>query len=772
MDQQSLRELENRCIQDQPPACTAACPLHLDARRFVHLVSRGRWEEAWGVLGKTLPLPGILARICDAPCRQSCKRRDVGESIQIGDLERACVKTPAPARHIRPLGKKDKRVAIVGSGLSGLTVAWDLARKGFKITVLEPGERLGEPLWAWGEKQLPREVIQAETAVLINLGVHVAVGVPADAPDFPDRLLSEFDAVYVGLDAIDGGPWAHQPTVKDRAPTEPRTQAVEDMPGLFAGGQPHDGVRSPVWQAAEGRWAATSIDRFIQGVTLTAGREKEGPRKTRLVTNTTHITPVDALPMADPEEGYTQEQAMNEARRCLQCECLECVKVCKYLERFGGYPKKYAREIYNNDAIVMGSRQANKLVNSCSLCGLCEVVCPENFAVQDLCLAARQGMVLRDKMPPSAHDFFLQDMAFSQGTQYALARHAPGRSDSRYLFFPGCQLGASAPDKVRQVYDHLRERLPGGVGLMLGCCGAPAHWAGQAGLFREEMDRFEATWDALGQPELITACASCYQVFTEHSPCTPILSLWQALEKTGLPPSDDSARSEPVAVHDPCTARHFPETQELVRRLLTHRGVLFEELSLGREKTECCGFGGLMQGSNPSLARDVVRERAQRSPRDYLTYCAMCRDNLAAEGKRALHLLDLFFVDPGDLDPAARQRPDWSQRRENRARLRERMVTELWKEGPAPMEHHSNVQLIVSPEVRERLDLRRILVEDIRQVIAHAEETGEKLVHSETGYFKAFFTPHTVTFWVEYSPDSEGYTVHNAYAHRMEVIGP
>ena len=60
---------------------------------------------------------------------------------------------------------------------------------------------------------------------------------------------------------------------------------------------------------------------------------------------------------------------------------------------FEAYPRKYAREIYNNESIVMGPRQANKLVNSCSLCGLCERVCPEDFAVQDLCLQARRSMV-------------------------------------------------------------------------------------------------------------------------------------------------------------------------------------------------------------------------------------------------------------------------------------------------------------------------------------------------------------------------------------------
>jgi len=71
----------------------------------------------------------------------------------------------------------------------------------------------------------------------------------------------------------------------------------------------------------------------------------------------------------------------------------------------------------------MGSRSANLLINSCSLCGLCEAVCPEDFAMQDLCLQARRSMVQRGKMPPSAHEFALEDMAFSLGEDFFLARH-------------------------------------------------------------------------------------------------------------------------------------------------------------------------------------------------------------------------------------------------------------------------------------------------------------------------------------------------------------
>jgi glutamate synthase (NADPH/NADH) small chain len=87
------------------------------------------------------------------------------------------------------------------------------------------------------------------------------------------------------------------------------------------------------------------------------------------------------------------------------------------------------------------------------------------------------------------------------------------------------------------------------------------------------------------------------------------------------------------------------------------------------------------------------------------------------------------------------------------------------------MEEHKEIVLHVSSEVREVLDKRRILVTDIKEVIYHAEGSGEIFVHAETGHRKAFFRPHKVTFWVEYSPADQGYDVHTAYAHRMNVVG-
>ncbi|MFZ1986681.1 MAG: pyridine nucleotide-disulfide oxidoreductase/dicluster-binding protein [Desulfatitalea sp.] len=766
MEQQALRDLEYRCIQEEPPWCTAACPLHVDGRALAGHIAQGRWQDAWKVLRKSMPLPGILGRICDAPCEARCKRDEAGGAIRIGALERACVQTTPPAVPIMPLPAKGKKVAIAGSGLSSLTAAWDLVRKGYAVTIFESRDLPGALLRRLDARNLPAEAIDGEIDVLSRLGVRFELGSDPDSEAIAARCLNLFDAVYLGLDTVTGKEW-HLECHSDGTLRIDSKSRSTSRAGIFAGGQ----TLSPVWQAAQGRWAATSIDRFLQGVSITAGRDKEGPFETRLFTSLTDVGSLPAIPMAYEAGGYSRVEAEAEARRCLQCECLECVKACAYLEKFGAYPKKYAREVYNNLSIVMGEHKANRLINSCSLCGLCQRVCPNDFAMQDLCLQARRAMVDNGKMPPSAHEFALLDMAFSQGERFALARHQPGREASAYLFFPGCQLCASAPGQVEKVYAHLRSELPGGVGLMLNCCGAPAHWAGRRELFEAQTAHIEAQWNALGQPRLILACSTCIRIFNDHLPMLPMVSLWSVLE-TYRPEAVTTHVVRPLAVHDPCTTRYETELQACVRRLISEAGLEIEELALGRDKTECCGFGGLMQNADPELAREVSHRRAVRSDSDYIAYCAMCRDNLAATGNRVIHLLDLFFPDPRHPDPALRPRPGWSRRQENRARFKARLLEKLWNEVPDKMNPHQTIKLEISPEVAESLDSRRILVEDLQQVIQHAEASRERLFHPPSGRYKAAYAPYKVTFWVEYTPTTDGFVVHNAYAHRMEVIGP
>jgi NADPH-dependent glutamate synthase beta subunit-like oxidoreductase len=757
MDREQVKRWEAQCIQEQAPACTATCPVHVDARKLVECVSRGDFQGGLAVLANAVPLPRILAHVCDHPCQSQCKRAEAGEAIEIGLLERACAEVGTPASAIRLQVSRNQSVAVVGGGLSGVAAAIGLAGRGYAVTIFEAHPRLMMRLRSLGECILPAHVIDADLAILDLLRVSVRHEKP-----ILNSIVQEFDALYLapGPEPFHDDSLGLALGVQGRIRIDPLTLATSHAK-VFAGGAQRysPATYSPIQSLADGNYAAVSIDRFLQGASLSANRDNQGASSSRLYVNTKRFAASVAIRPSDGT-GYSKEEAQQEAARCFPCQCLECVKVCSYLEEYGSYPKSYVRQIYNNECIVMGVRKANRMINSCALCGLCTAVCPEDFSMADVILDARRSMVKSGKMPPSTHDFALRDMAFSQSESFTLARHQPGYQSSRRAFLPGCQLSASSPDHVARCYDHLRNTLDGGVGLILQCCGAPALWAGNDEKFQQALDSLDSAWRELGKPRLITACSSCYRVLHENLPQIPVEPLWPYLHAEVLPKASCT-----LAIHDPCSTRGVREVEGSARALLGELGVTVFELN-EPGLTTCCGYGGLMLFANPELATKTVTLRAKESDADYVTYCAMCRDRFAHHGKRAIHILDLVFEDENG-DPATRPDPGFSQRQENRAQLKDRLLRDVWGEKGSIME--PCIKVNISEEVKALLEERMILVEDVRRTITHAEQTGDKIENPATGRFVASFRPVSVTYWVEYSPECGGFTVHNAYSHRMEV---
>ena len=752
MDQKELREQENRCIQEHAPACKAACPAHVDVRGLAADISKADFAAAFMLYRKSVPFPGIISHICDQPCQAACLRKDLGGAIEIAALERACLEYGSQgAEPIKPLPRKSKSVAVIGAGISGLTVAHDLIRKGWGVVIYEASDRIGGGLWQTPPDILPRDVLVNDIKIIETLGVEIRLNTSLVRTGgnghrtLLSRLCDEHDAIYLGI----GPHFSDIPELKldenGQIAIDPITFQTS-LAGVFAGGDVlrvsvnfpgRELEHSAILSLSEGRRAATSIDRYLQEVSLTAARVNEGAYTTRLYTNTAGI-PAKAPPInTDLSTRYSREAAEEEAARCLQCECMECVKVCEYLKHYKGYPKKYIREVYNNLSIVMGTRYSNQFINSCALCGLCGEVCPTDVDMGVICKDARAQMVEQKRMPPSAHDFALRDMAFSNGDKFALARNAPGYGTSSYVFFPGCQLCASSPEYVEKAYAFLTSTFQAeGVGLILRCCGAPADWAGRKDLFSASQAEFQAEYEKLGKPKVILACSSCYQMFQSHHPEIEILSFWDVFDQLG--PKQFPARefSAPLAVHDPCSTRYETHIQDAVRNILQKMGYEIQELPLNREKTECCSYGGLMWLANRPVAEKVVQRRIDESSLDYVTYCAMCRDFFARQGKPTLHLLDLIYG--VDLESQARKTgPGYSQRHENRAHLKRKLLKEVWGEDMDGSKSYESIRLIITPEVQKLLDERLILIEDIQQVIEYAERTGKKLRNKPSGHFLA-----------------------------------
>jgi Fe-S oxidoreductase len=774
MDREQVRRWEAQCIQEQAPACTAACPVHVDARKLVECVAQGDFKGGLATLANALPLPLILAHICDHPCQASCRRADAGDAIEIGLLEKACAEFGGPAPAPRPANRKKQSVAIVGGGLSGVAAAVGLSTRGYAVTIFEARSRLLDRMHCLGEQALPARVIDGELAILKPLGVEVRCESLISRHAGPlglDSIAKQYDAVYLapGADPLGEDCLGLTRTHEGRIRIDPLTLATSHARVFSGGAQRHaPGPYSPIASIADGNFAAVSIDRFLQGASLSANRDNQGAYPSRLYVNTTGLSNSIAVPAPDASD-YTKAEAQQEAARCIPCQCLECVKVCSYLEDYGAYPKRYVRQIYNNECIVMGVRKANRMVNSCTLCGLCTTVCPENFNMADVIVDARQSMVRTGKMPPSAHDFALRDMAFSQSEAFTLARHQPGFESSKTAFLPGCQLSASSPGHVASCYKHLGNTLSGGVGLILECCGAPARWAGNEEKFQQALRALEAAWCSLGRPRLITACSSCFKTLGEHLPHIEVEPLWPYLSP--LFPSDQpsGAASRTLAIHDPCSTRGVSAVEGSARTLLTQLGINVLELNQPGQTT-CCGYGGLQVFANPALADKTVTRRAATSDADYVTYCAMCRDRFAHQGKRAIHILDLVFASEAvgqAPDPAGRPDPGFSRRQENRAHLKTQLLRDVWGEQEITLE--PPIELHISEEVLRLLEKRMILVDDVRRAIELAEQSGDKIEDPATRRSIASFRSTCVTYWVQYSALGAGFVVHNAYSHRMEV---
>ncbi len=756
MDQSELRELEYKCIQEEWAFCRAACPLHVDARSLCLALQNGDTDKARAVVDKTMPIAGILGRICEAPCETACKRNEAGGAVRIGRLEKFCLRTAARKGKPMKVPDRGRRAAVIGCGISCLVLAHDLARKGYRIQVYYPGDDPEEAVSQVLPWKVPDEEISCELTYLQGLGVdfHSAAWDKA----LLQALLAQ-GPVYVGLDAV-------STTILTCSldQVDARTLAAPEK-GLFVGGLAGKEIlQRAIDQAASGRAAAVSLDRYTQQASLTADRGKEGPVPTRLVTSLQGVKDVPPV-LSDTTDKDDVQAIQQEAARCMACECMICVRHCPYLETFGSYPKSYARQIYNNESIVKGSRQANTLINSCMLCGLCTTLCPNDFPMADLCLGARQRMVNKGKMPPSAHDFALQDLEFSRSEEFFLVRGDPEQIECAWLFFPGCQLCATHPEQVEAVYAWLRRNLDGGIGLALACCGAPAYWGGRQKTFQAVARQLQSAVQELGVPKWIVTCPSCQQMLEHFDPFLDRISLWEVFSQYRA--ELDMTHFQPqTCLVDPCAASNLPKMRQAVRELLQDQDLL--EPGLNGSTAACCGYGGLVTNANPDIAARAARERAAACQGDALTYCAMCRDQLVRSGKRAAHLLDIFF--PGKGDAYSRPSTGLSASRGNRRQLKDYMLQTVWNEQCLADSNFGSISLHMSETTRDMVEKRRILDSDIQQVIAHAAEHGQLFYDTQSKSYLGSLQLGQVTFWVQYGPGENGvYEVYTAYSHRMEI---
>ena len=202
-------EEASRCINCKNAKCMQGCPVSINIPAFVHEVKEGNFEKAYQIISESSALPAICGRVCpqESQCEGKCIRGIKGEAISIGKLERF-VADWARENGIRPAApaeKNGKKVAVIGSGPSGLTCAGDLAKLGYDVTIFEALHEAGGVLvYGIPEFRLPKlDVVAKEVENLKALGVKIETNVIIGRSITIDELMDEegFEAVFIGSGA-------------------------------------------------------------------------------------------------------------------------------------------------------------------------------------------------------------------------------------------------------------------------------------------------------------------------------------------------------------------------------------------------------------------------------------------------------------------------------------------------------------------------------------------------------------------------------------------
>ena len=205
-EEQAIDEA-NRCLNCKNMPCVTGCPVKIHIPEFISKIKEGDFEGAYQIITKSSSLPAVCGRVCpqETQCESKCVRGIKGESVGIGRLERFVAdwhNTFCTEEPVKP-ASNGHRVAIVGSGPSGLTCAGDLAKKGYEVTVFEALHTAGGVLvYGIPEFRLPKKIVAKEVDTLKKLGVQIETNVVIGKTLTIDELFDMgFEAVFIGSGA-------------------------------------------------------------------------------------------------------------------------------------------------------------------------------------------------------------------------------------------------------------------------------------------------------------------------------------------------------------------------------------------------------------------------------------------------------------------------------------------------------------------------------------------------------------------------------------------
>ena len=315
--------------------CKYACPVMLDVPRFIRFIREGKYDEAMAVIREKVPFAAICSLICEHPCEGACRRGKLDQPVAIRALERFTVERSGKAEPVKgsKAAASGKKLAIVGSGPTGLTAAYYLAKRGgHAVTVFESSSQRGGTMrTSIPEYILPRNILDAEIEYLAKLEIKIKTKSKIESVD---KLLEEgYDAVFLAIGGTSEIPKQLGVKVNEENSIQVNTKnLMTNKKGVFAGGDAVVRKSSFIEAVAAGRKAAISIDRYlggsgdisevlapvIEGIPRVGRIDNFAQRKRQEMPTAKPSKKIGDFPQV--ELGFTDELGNEEAKRCMGCD--------------------------------------------------------------------------------------------------------------------------------------------------------------------------------------------------------------------------------------------------------------------------------------------------------------------------------------------------------------------------------------------------------------------------------------------------------------------
>ncbi len=379
----ALELLLSEHIGDCQAPCQKGCPAHMNIPLMIRQIEEGNLLSAIQTVKRDIALPAVLGRICSAPCEKVCNRAKIDDAVSIcllkrysadADLEQAKQYIPERAK------SSGKNVAIVGSGPAGLSAAYYLLQYGHKCDIYDKNSKAGGMLrYGVDPAILPHNVLDDEINIIKSLGAIFKLQTTIGRDISVSELKKKYDAIVLATGVIDDKLAAlYDIEFTQKGFVVDSKTMTTSQTGIFSGGSAIRESKMAVRSAAHGKMIAISVNQFLNGDQLTGESSRSNSSIGKMDQNDLE----QLLKLASDRKrtlpqnssgGYRVKEAVNEASRCMHCDCRkpDTCKLRLYADEYKADQKRYAN--INRKSVEINDRHSSVIYETgkCIKCGLC-----------------------------------------------------------------------------------------------------------------------------------------------------------------------------------------------------------------------------------------------------------------------------------------------------------------------------------------------------------------------------------------------------------------